>query len=90
MRRAWFTKGNFLKVPVPSQWEENRNFTVYGAVSTALKKGYFIQFGDKTDRIGFKNFLQNLVREVKRKYSNAPPVTVLGKHRQQACSPAHL
>ena len=82
-KRAWFPKGRYLKVPVPESVggskEERRSFTVFAAISTALKKGFYIQFDQSTNKWGFNGFLENLALEIKDEYVGSLPVMVLGK-----------
>ena len=82
-KRAWFPKGRYLKVPVPEgvggAKEERRSFTVFAAISTVLKKGYYLQFDQSTNKWGFNGFLENLALEIKDEYAGSLPVMVLGK-----------
>ena len=54
-------------MPVPE--ERGRGFTVYGAISTALTNGYYIEFDESTNKWGFNNFIKNLALQLKDEYA---------------------
>ena len=74
MKRTWFPKHQAITVPVPV--DRGRGFTVYGAISTALANGYYIEFDESTNKWGFDNFLKNLALQLKEEYANTQPVIV--------------
>ena len=68
------------KFVIPAAKTRGKGFTVYGAISSCLKKrNSYFTIGDSTNKIDFISFMQGLKSQIKVQNRDPKPILIIGK-----------
>jgi hypothetical protein len=66
------------KFVVPAAKSRGKGWTVYGGISTCLRyRNSYFEIGTSTNKLEFKEFINNLGKQIKAEFRNPKPILVI-------------